>query len=539
MREGARLFAGLEDGVLSEESMLATAAAAKSFVDIARAEGCESISLIATSASRDARNAADFCEIIEALCGARLDIITGGEEARLSFLGAAGNGFCGMVDIGGGSTELAVGGGGRPLRVCSAQLGAVRLQEEIPDLRGDGFQRALSLAAERVQAEWSAVRASEAEMPAAWYGVGGTMTCLAAVDMRLPAFDRDAVEGHALKRSAVERWAESLSKLTEAERAVIPGMFPHRADIIAHGAVALLAVMRALDIPRIIVSNKTNLDGYLQDIAQRQSAADSVEKVRAYYDASVEQEWDRLEKGFFEFEINRRYMDRYIKAGDKVLDVGGGPGRYSLYLAGRGAEATLVDLSPGNVAFAKEKAAERGLALQAICADARQLSGAAEGQYDAILLMGPLYHLKEEKDRIQAVESCLARLKPGGVIFAAFISLIAGMIYAARSLPESILWEGEDTFYEKIIGREDYAGLAFTHAHFISPENVLPFMERFPLDTLHLAASEGVTAPFSTTLLAQPPEVVSKWLALSLALCERKDFWNYAEHFLYVGRKRM
>ncbi|MCL1963742.1 MAG: methyltransferase domain-containing protein [Firmicutes bacterium] len=538
MRESTRLFAGLAGGLLSEESMLATAAAVKSFVDTARAEGCERIHLIATSASRDAGNGAAFCEMIESLCGEKLTIITGEEEARLSFLGAAGEDFCGMLDIGGGSTELAVGDGGRPLALCSAQLGAVRLSEEAPDVTGDGFAAALSLAMERVKSAWSAAQMNESEFPAVWYGVGGTLTCLASIDMRLPVFDREAVEGHALKRSEVAAWAESLSMLTEMERSVIPGMVPHRADIITHGAIALLAVMRALDIPRVIVSNKCNLDGYLRDIALAQAAADSVEKVRSYYDTAVEQEWERLEKNFFEFEINRRYMDRYIKPGDKVLDVGGGPGRYSLYLAARGAEVTLVDLSPGNVAFAKEKAAERGLALQALCADARNLDEMAGGPYDAILLMGPLYHLKAEKDRVRAIEHCLARLKPGGVLFASFISLIAGMIYAARSMPESILWEGENTFYEQIIDREDWTGLAFTHAHLIDPSHVLPFMERFPLDTLHLVASEGITAPFSTVLLAQPPEVVSKWLALSLALCERKDFWNYTEHFLYIGRKK-
>ncbi len=533
LREGTRLFAGLENGALSEESMLRTANAAARFAQAARDEGAQDIRLIATSAARDAENGGLFCEMVEALCGAPLTIVSGEEEARLSFIGAAGHGFCGMVDIGGGSTELAIGGANFPFVAGSAQMGAIRLLGQFPDLRGEGFAQALAAVREAI----SPICGSTEEKPRAWYGVGGTMTCLASIDMRLPEFDRDAVEGHALRRSAVEAWARKLAGMTLEERAAIPGMLPHRADIIAHGAIVLLGVMETLGIARIVVTSRTNLDGCLQEIAGARAAEDSVAKVQAYYDAAVEEEWLRLERHYFEFEINKHYLDRYIKPGDRVLDVGGGPGRYSMYLAGRGAEVVLVDLSPGNVAFATEKASELGVQVEAICADARNVDTVAEGEFDAVLLMGPLYHLLAEADRAQAVRACLKKLKPGGVLYAAFISMIGGLIYAARSLPESILYENEDVFYEKIIAGEDFAGQAFTQAYFAEPKSVLPFMAKFPLTKLHLISSEGITAPFNTSLTEQPPEVVAKWLAVSLALCEREDFYNYAEHFLYIGRK--
>lgn len=536
MREGTRLFSGLSDGALSTESMLRTADAAARFARIARDEGCGQIHLIATSAARDAKNGEAFCDLVMSLTGLPLHIIPGREEARLSFLGAAGNGYCGMVDIGGGSTELAVSGGGRPLQAASAQLGAVRLLGEMPDLSGERFDAALGLAVARVREIWEPMAVREA--PGAWYGVGGTLTCLASLDMRLPRFDREAIHGHALKKSAVLRWAKELCGMTLEERAALPGMLPQRVDIIAHGAVILLGVMEALALSRVIVSNRTNLDGYLQEIASREAADDGVQKVRAYYDASVEKEWDRLERHFFEFEINKRYIDRYVKPGDRVLDAGGGPGRYSLYMAGRGADVVLLDLSEGNVAFAREKAREAGVKLETVCADAREIGTAVEGTFDAILLMGPLYHLTEEADRARVIEACLRKLKPGGVLLAAFISMIGGMIYAARSLPESILWEGEDVFYEKILAKEDYAGPAFTHAFFIEPDHVLPFMERFPLETLHLLSSEGISAPFELSLMEQPPDVRAKWLALCLALCEREEFFSYAEHLLYIGKKK-
>lgn len=536
MREGTRLFAGLSEGMLTEESMLRTADTSARFAKIARDQGAEHIHIIATSAARDAGNGAGFCALVESLCGARMAIITGEEEARLSFIGCTGGGWCGMIDIGGGSTELAVGGGGRPFAARSVQLGAVRLKGEAPDLSGEGFGRALSISRERAAAGWRCMAVQD--MPAAWYGAGGTLTCLASLDIPLAKYDREAVHGHVLTRGAVERMAQRLSGMPEEALAGLPGMIPQRADIIAHGAVALLGVMEALSIPSVTVSNRSNLDGYLLDIAGKLPGGEVAGKVQAYYDAKVEQEWERLEKNFFEFEINKRYIDRYVKPGNRVLDVGGGPGRYSLYMASRGVDVTLIDLSPGNVGFALGKAEAQGVPLKALSGDARQADTLVEGMFDAILLMGPLYHLLTEADRAQAVSACLRRLKPGGVLFAAFISIAAGMIYAARDLPESILWEGEDTFYEKIIAREDFAGAAFTQAYFIEPRHVLPFMAKFPLENLHLLASEGITAPFHTSLAGQPPEVIAKWTALSLALCEREDLLCYGEHLLYIGRKK-
>lgn len=534
MREGTRLFAGLVDGQLLRESMLETTAVVNRFVNQARDGGIGDIHIIATSAARDADNSDALCDLIQSQCGIRPKVLTGEEEAELSFWGCAGAGVCGMIDLGGGSTEIAVGGSYRPFVGKSVQVGAGRLLQEVPDVSGSGFAEAVALCKDRVQKCW---QVEEKHMPRAWYGVGGTLTCLASMDMQLHAYDRDAADQYVLTRDCVEQWARKLAQMTIEERARIKGMQPKRADIIAHGAIALLGVLDALSVMRVVVRNRSNLDGVLARIASEQEQADTVQKVRSYYDAAVEQEWHRLERVYFEFEINKRYIDRYIKPGDRVLDAGGGPGRYSLHLASRGADVTLLDLSPENVLFAKKKAEEQGLSIETVCGDARFLDEKVKGMFDAILLMGPLYHLTAERDRVRAVQACLNKLKPGGILYVAFISMIGGMIYAGRNLPESILWEGEDLFYEKVIAAEDFAGAAFTHAFFITPAHVLPFMEQFPLTTLHFVNSEGVSAPFNDRILERPPEVRDKWLALSLALCEREEFRSYAEHILYIGRK--
>lgn len=536
LREGTRLFAGLQDGRLSEQSIIQTAVVVNRFVLHVREMNADDIHIIATSATRDATNSHELCELIQTLCGIDVKVLTGEEEAELSYWACAGNGFCGMIDLGGGSTEIATGGSLRPLHAKSVQVGAIRLSKEVPDLSGAGFAKAINLCKNSVEEVWNL---GEEHMPKAWYGVGGTLTCLASMDMQLDIYDRDAVDGYVLKKENVEKWALLLSQMTFEEKAAIKGLSSGRADIIAHGAAALLGVLEGLGIARLIVRSRSNLDGLLARIAAKQGDADidSIEKVQSYYDASVEKEWNRLEKYYFEFEINKRYIDRYVKPGDRVLDVGGGPGRYSLHLASRGADVILLDLSPENVLFAKNKAEEQNLSIETICADARLLDEKVEGMFDAILLMGPLYHLTKERDRIRTVEACLKKLKPGGMLYIAFISMIAGMIYAARSVPESILWEGEDIFYEKMIAEDDFAGAAFTHAFFITPKHVLPFMAQFPVKMLHFVGSEGICAPFNDRIVEQPPEVKDKWLALSLALCEREEFRSFAEHLLYVGQK--
>ena len=114
-REGTRLFAGLDEaGNLSPESMAKTAAAVERMAESARKIGCEQLDIFATSASRDARNGESFLQVLRNRTGVEPEIISGEEEAVLSFMGATevappGTKACGVIDIGGGSTEIAIG----------------------------------------------------------------------------------------------------------------------------------------------------------------------------------------------------------------------------------------------------------------------------------------------------------------------------------------------------------------------------------------------------------------------------------------------
>ena len=268
--------------------------------------------------------------------------------------------------------------------------------------------------------------------------------------------------------------------------------------------------------------------------------------VRDFYNNSVQFEWDRIADKP-EFLLTCRMLDRYVKPGDTVLDIGGGPGRYSFYLAEKGCDVTLFDLSPENVDHVEKHSSESGVPVKAICGDAREADIVISNntvythgetkQFDHVLLMGPLYHLLEEKDRIKAINAALRLLKPGGILFAAFISMSGGLVFMLREVPEQFANTEEKRFLDPFVAGENYAGAAFTQAFFINQHKVLPFMEQFGLEKLHLFGQEGVLAPNDHTFMEQPPEVKEALLDISEKLFEKEEYLSWAEHLMYIGRK--
>lgn len=263
----------------------------------------------------------------------------------------------------------------------------------------------------------------------------------------------------------------------------------------------------------------------------------SIDTVKNYYNENVEKEWERFDKHPFEYQLAFRFMDRYIEPGSKVLDVGGGPGRYALHLAQRGCQVTLFDLAAANIEFAKEKAAEQGVTLTTYVGDARSVDKTVSGEFDHVLLMGPLYHLLEEGERVQAIWASLRLLKSGGTFFASFISSYAGIIYAMKYEPQMLLEPEMENFIQLFLADLPFSGAGFTDAFFARRQDVLPFMTQFPLKKLHYFGQEGLLAPCEEIIKEQPAAVIDKWVAVAEQVCEREDMLSFSEHFMYIGRK--
>ena len=260
-----------------------------------------------------------------------------------------------------------------------------------------------------------------------------------------------------------------------------------------------------------------------------------IEAVRKNYDLNAQKEWERLAGFSFEFEIAKRYLEKFMR-GKTVLDIGGGPGRYSVYLAKLGYDVTLVDLSEGNVELAKRKFREYGVGAKAYVCDARDLSALGLGKFDNVLLMGPLYHLSAVCDREKCVEEAKKHLADDGVLFASFITITAGLNYYLDTAPENLIDEPALDLFDRMAKDETWSGQAFTQATFINSIEVVPFFERLGLEKLALLGQEGLAGPRLTAIESASKKVREKYLEISLKVCENPQYYAYSNHLLYAGR---
>ncbi len=266
-REGTRLFAGLDaEGNLQPESMEKTAAAVERMARSARKIGCDRLHVFATSASRDARNGEAFLKLLRDRTGAEPEIISGEEEAVLSFLGAteiAPKGEpCGVIDIGGGSTELVIGKAGEIDLAISCQMGAVRLFRMLPIEKKEDMPAVEAAAGKILTEKWNTCRVPP--VPKNWIGTGGTFTALAALHRGIHWTDRTYMHGTCLPRERIREIGEKLAGMTPEQRLQLEGLQPSRADIVVHGICILLAVMKHLNADSVVVSEYGNLDGYIR-----------------------------------------------------------------------------------------------------------------------------------------------------------------------------------------------------------------------------------------------------------------------------------
>ena len=263
-REGTRLFAGLDEARnLNRECMDRTVAAVRRMALDNRQMGAERLGIFATSAARDAANGAEFMAAVERETGIPLQIISGGEEAELSFLGASSAvnvKRCGVIDIGGGSTEIAIGTRAGIENALSCQMGAVRLYRRLRIDRKEDMKPVEVAAAEILNDHLTDLPGLE--LPEAWVGTGGTFTALAAIALGQPWTDRTHVHGTEITAAEIRSIGETLAGMKVEERIRLQGLQPSRADIVVHGICILLGVMERLGMEQITVSEWGNLDGY-------------------------------------------------------------------------------------------------------------------------------------------------------------------------------------------------------------------------------------------------------------------------------------
>jgi exopolyphosphatase/guanosine-5'-triphosphate,3'-diphosphate pyrophosphatase len=268
--EIVRLGQGVDaTGRLADEALARTFAACEAYAEIIRGFGARRVRFVATSATRDAENREEFFSGVRARLGVEPEVITGDEEASLSFRGAtaalAADGSEHptpylVVDIGGGSTEFVLGAES-VAAARSVNIGCVRMTER--HLKSDpptaqqiaaatrDIDAAIDLAAETV----------ELAQAKTLVGLAGSVTTVAAIALGLEQYDRDRIHLSAIPAEAVHRTAADLLSMSHEQRAALTVMHPGRVDVIGAGALVLARIVERLGLPEVIVSEHDILDG--------------------------------------------------------------------------------------------------------------------------------------------------------------------------------------------------------------------------------------------------------------------------------------
>lgn len=257
--------------------------------------------------------------------------------------------------------------------------------------------------------------------------------------------------------------------------------------------------------------------------------------VEAYYDANAQTEWERFDRHRMEFAITKRALTEHLPPPPaRILDCGGGPGRYAIHLVQQGYSVTLLDLANANLSLAQQKAAEACVTIaEYIHGNALDLSRFPTAYFDAVLLLGPLYHLTTVDARCQAVREALRVLRPGGRLFAGFITFYAPF---RDAIAKGYLQEfAEELSMSGDLFEKQTASSGFTDAWFARPDEVRHWMESLGLRTEALLASEGLAAGHEKHLNALDADMFEYWANLNYRFCADPFLLGAADHLLYIG----
>lgn len=244
------------NGLLTEEAMERGVQALKEIEEILTDYGATIRIALATSAIRESGNGKDFLEKAKQVCPMEYRVLSGEEEATYGFIGATvyenPDFHYATIDVGGGSTEIALGDANHVYFTKSYPAGAVRMQ----DISREGPQRV-----------WEETVRMWDELPiegtfGEFIGIGGTATSLAAIDLQMERYDPRRIQGHRMNRGTIEAMILQLRYMSREERLEVKGLQPGRVDIIVPGAEIITSLMDTYQIGSIVVSESDGLEGW-------------------------------------------------------------------------------------------------------------------------------------------------------------------------------------------------------------------------------------------------------------------------------------
>lgn len=264
------------------------------------------------------------------------------------------------------------------------------------------------------------------------------------------------------------------------------------------------------------------------DIEKLLSIEDEENRVCALYemfDESVRLSHSKAAR--VEFVTTVAYIEKYLKQGDKILDIGAGAGAYSLYFAKKGYDVTAVELAENNIKTFKSRMTEE-TTVDLRQGNALDLSAFDDESFDIVLLMGPLYHLAEASDRSRCIREAKRVCKSGGMIFFAFIN--NDMVVLTEFVYDKNYFKG-NSYDHETFKVEDFPFVFFT----------LPqceaMLEKENICVEHIVAADGVSELLEDKINAMDDESYNQYVKYHFYCCEKPEMLGHTNHLLFVGKK--
>ncbi|MFQ6752462.1 MAG: class I SAM-dependent methyltransferase [Clostridia bacterium] len=231
-----------------------------------------------------------------------------------------------------------------------------------------------------------------------------------------------------------------------------------------------------------------------------------------------------------EYRVTTNYIEKYLKQNDKILEVGAGTGRYSLYYASQGYDVTAIEYTEHNLEILKSKIT-KDMRITAEQGDAVDLSRFPDNTFDMTLVLGPLYHLYNDDDIHKAITEAIRVTKKNGIIMFAYITSDGVFAdWAVDHLLDGYLNDFDENF--KLVRYPEGIFAPFYIQEF---KNI---MKEYDIEYMHNVAVDGIVNIISDKINALTEEEFKVWVKYQLSVCEREDLQGYSCHMLYICRKK-
>ncbi len=259
---------------------------------------------------------------------------------------------------------------------------------------------------------------------------------------------------------------------------------------------------------------------------------DIAEIINGYYSNYNEDARLTSRYGAIEFFTTLRYIEKYLKPGMHVLEIGAGTGRYSHTLARLDYAVDAVELVAHNIEIFKANT-QPGENISITQGNALNLSDFADETYDITLVLGPMYHLYTPEDERQAITEALRVTKTGGIVFVAYVMTDLALVNVmCNGTIKEIIKSGAvdtETFTAKLIPSEIFAPRR--------KEDIDVIMNGFDVERLHFVSTDGITGVIRQSILDMDEETYELYVKYHLTVCERPDLVGFASHTLDVFKK--